>query len=94
MQFVEAVDYGDAKERFISGVAQIEQIGPGTVRISFYSATAAPDGGTENRIVHHQVWDLRDWLLNVSRFRQGREMIEATANASGNDRRYSVDIHH
>lgn len=94
MRFVEFVDYGEAKETFISGVAQIEQIAPGTVRVSFYSARATTEGTIENRIVHHQVWDLREWLANVIRFRQGRELIEASANASIWHGPLHVDVHH
>jgi hypothetical protein len=51
--FVEAVDLGDAPEIFISGISNIEQIGPGTVRFTFYSER-------ENcrRVVLHTIWDL------------------------------------
>lgn len=57
MEYVEAVDLGDAPEIFISGISKIEKIGPGTIRFTFYS-----ERDNCRKVVLHSIWDLRKWL--------------------------------
>jgi hypothetical protein len=54
--FAEAVDLGDAPEIFLSGISQVEQVGPGTVRFTFYSRR-----DNCNRVVLHAIWDAKGW---------------------------------
>jgi hypothetical protein len=70
MEYTEAVDIGDAPEIFISGIAKIEKIGPGTVRISFYS-----ERDNCRRIVLHQVWDLKRWLEEFTAVEDARGVL-------------------
>lgn len=57
VEYVDAVDLGDAPEIFISGVSKIEKIGPGTIRFTFYS-----ERDNCRRVVLHSVWDLQQWM--------------------------------
>lgn len=90
MRFVEAVDYGEAPEYFVGGVARIAQPSIGTVRITFYSRHEGADGAPEYRVVSHQVWDVADWLANVVNFRAGREAIQTAITT---DREHRVGVH-
>lgn len=59
----DAVDLGNAPEIYVTGIAKIEQIGPGTLRVSLYSKR-----GNEKVIVVHEIWDSRIWddAVNVA----------------------------
>lgn len=37
MKYTEAMDSGVAPEIFVSGISRIDKLGPGTVRLTFYS---------------------------------------------------------
>lgn len=63
MRFVKnTIDYGTAPEFNIGGIASVEQISPGQIRVSFFSTFHNADGVVENRIVAHHVWDRETWL--------------------------------
>jgi hypothetical protein len=56
----ETTDLG-APEYFVSGIADIAQVAPGTIRVSFY--TTREDG---NFIVCHQVWPAETWADSIN----------------------------
>lgn len=68
MVYEDAVDLGNAPEIFITGIAKIEQAGPGTLRVSLYSQR-----GNEKVIVVHEIWDARVWedAVNVAEDAKG-----------------------
>jgi hypothetical protein len=72
----DAVDYGDAHETFVSGICNITQIGPGTVRVSFYAVKEVDDVRLERKVVMHQIWDLTDWLKSLPIMRHGAEALK------------------
>lgn len=75
MDYAESIDIGDAPEIFISGISKIEQIGPGTVRITFYS-----ERDSCRRVVLHQVWDIKRWLGEFSVIEDARGALRYGPN--------------
>lgn len=80
MEFVgNIVDFGNAPEIRISGVARIELASPNIVRVAYYARHVAPDGKIENRIVAYLDWDREIWDSLVASFRAAKaELIGAT----------------
>ena len=68
MVYEDAVDLGNAPEIFITGIAKIEQIGPGTLRVSLYSQR-----GNEKIVVVHEIWDSKVWddAVNIAEDAKG-----------------------
>lgn len=82
MNYAEVVDIGDAPEVFITGISKIEQIGPGTIRITFYNQR-----DNCRRVVLHQVWDLKRWLEEFTAVEDARGVLLYGVN------RIDRDIH-
>ncbi len=62
MEFVSSiVDFGNAPEVRISGVARIELVSANVVRVAYYSEHTDANGKTENRIVVYLDWDREIW---------------------------------
>jgi hypothetical protein len=62
MRFADVVDTGYAPEIFVTGVAAITDIGPGVVRVTYFSEHEMMDGRIERRAVAHLVWPMEKWL--------------------------------
>lgn len=84
MEYVETVDLGDAPEIFISGISKIEQIGPGTVRFTFYS-----ERDNCKRVVLHTIWDLRKWIEEATVIEDARGMLRYGPNRVERDPAHS-----
>ena len=57
MQLVKATDFNDFTEAFVSGVANIEEIAPGVVRVSYFiDKEDTYEGDRERKIVDSQIW--------------------------------------
>jgi hypothetical protein len=70
MDFTEAVDLGDAPEIFLTGIKSVERLGPGTIRVSFYSQR-----DNCKRVVLHAVWDLQTWIEMAEQLNDIRGMM-------------------
>lgn len=57
MKYTEAMDSGVAPEIFVSGISRIDKLGPGTVRLTFYSQYEQG-----NHVVLHLVADAQQWV--------------------------------
>lgn len=75
LEFAECVDLGDAPEIFITGISKIEQIGPGTIRFTFYS-----ERDNCRRVVLHSVWDLKRWEQDSSSIEDARGALRYGPN--------------
>jgi hypothetical protein len=58
----EAVDYGDAREIFVSGYAMVTRVSAGVIRETFYTTRQLNDGTVEHRVTAHLLWDAGQWL--------------------------------
>jgi hypothetical protein len=71
MELVSAiVDFGNAQELHVDGIARVERISRNVVRVSYYTRHKAADGRVENRLVLHLDWDIDNWGKNCALFRQ------------------------
>ena len=73
MQFAnDVVDYGDAIETHVSGIASINKISEHMVRVTFYTQKGAAGGvgEIEKRVTIHLVWDMANWLLSQANVHQ------------------------
>lgn len=70
MKYAEAVDIGTAPELYLSGVAQVEQLGPGTVRVTFHSSR-----GEDNVVALYAVMDLDAFYENVARLEEAVQYL-------------------
>lgn len=70
MDLVEGTTDLGAPEFNVTGVARIERISPGQVRVSKYSRR--PDG---NYITHHEVWDYEVWQKAVVNYGKTMDII-------------------
>lgn len=76
MRFTEdVVNYGDAPEIYVSGVASVCQISQGTVRITFYTNHNREDGTVEKRVAQSQVWDHTEFMEIGAVFDQSRREL-------------------
>jgi hypothetical protein len=55
------VDFGNAQEIHVDGIARVERISRNMVRVSYFSRHKASDGRLENRLVLHIDWDIDVW---------------------------------
>lgn len=63
MQIVKAMDLNDVTEAFVSGVAGIDEIAPGVVRVSYFMEFEdSHDGDRQRKIVDHQLWSVPQLL--------------------------------
>lgn len=70
MDFIEdPIDQG-APEYNVTGIASIERISVGQVRVTKYARRKG-----ENFITHHEVWDLLAWLHDRSLNEEVRDII-------------------
>jgi hypothetical protein len=58
VNIIGAVDYGDAPEIYLSGIARVRCVSAGIVRVSCYADRERHDGKPERRIAMHALWDL------------------------------------
>jgi hypothetical protein len=65
----ETIDCSDEPDTFCSGVAGIERLGPGTVRVTFFSVREDDQGTAERFVVARQIWDLKEWQQAVALLR-------------------------
>ena len=66
MQLVKATDFNDFTEAFVSGVANIEEIAPGVVRVSYFiDKEDTHEGDRERKIVGSQIWSLPRLVDNL-----------------------------
>lgn len=62
MQFAEgAVDYGDAVETHVSGIASINKISEHMIRVTFFTEKGEGEN-FEKRTTVHLVWDMARWI--------------------------------
>lgn len=61
MDFVEFSDDGNIPDTHISGMARIERISPGMVRITEYVEHSYSDGSIDRRVITHRVMDVQVW---------------------------------
>jgi hypothetical protein len=60
------VDFGNAQEISVDGVARVTRVSPNKIRISYFTRHIGPNGRAENRIVLHTDWDATVWLTAVA----------------------------
>ena len=92
MDFIEEVTDLGAPEYAVTGVASIERISPGQVRVTKYSRRK--DG---NIITHHEVWDLFAWLHDRSLNEQVSDLISRmtpSVNQLADRGARNIDQHH
>ena len=66
MQLVKANDFNDVRDTFVTGVAGIDEIGPGVVRVSYFKEYEdAFDGGRQRKLVDSQLWSLPQLAENL-----------------------------
>jgi hypothetical protein len=66
MQLVKATDFNDVTDAFVSGVANIEEIAPGVVRVSYFiDKEDTYEGDRERKIVDSQIWSLPQLVDNL-----------------------------
>ena len=83
MVIVESTDYGTAPEIPVKGVASIERISPGQVRISYYVVHKGLAGEREARTILHVIWDRVELLQSIGVFQSVKEEIAAAQLADG-----------
>jgi hypothetical protein len=67
MELVDGVvDFGNAPEMSVDGVARVTRVSPNKIRVSYFTRHIGPGGRVENRIVLHTDWDVTVWLLAVA----------------------------
>ena len=88
MDFVPEVTDLGAPEIAITGIASIERISAGQVRVSYYSMRK--DGAI---VVAHMVWDLQAWLRLGAIEDQARDIIGRMAPPDGPDQERRREKH-
>lgn len=78
MDFVEELTDFGAPEYAVTGVASIERISAGQVRISKYSRRK--DG---NIVVFHEVWDYQTWRKSFPPYEEAMRLLERLGIGDG-----------
>ncbi len=66
MQLVKATDFKDVIDAFVNGVANMEEIAPGVVRVSYFiEKEDTYEGDRERKIVNSQIWWLPQLMDNL-----------------------------
>ena len=67
MQLVKATDFNDVTDAFISGVAGVDLIAPGVVRVSFFveKQDSEDEERRERKIADSQIWSLPQLRENL-----------------------------
>jgi hypothetical protein len=79
MQLVKANDFNDVTDAFVTGVAGIDEIGPGVVRVSYFMEfEERHDGDRERKIVDYQIWSLPQLMDNLLVMQKALKEIRAT----------------
>jgi hypothetical protein len=79
MQLVKANDFNDVTDAFVTGVAGIDEIGPGVVRVSYFMEfEESHDGDRERKIVDYQIWSLPQLMDNLLVMQKALKEIRAT----------------
>src|SRR5258708_15575420 len=66
MQLVKATDFKDVIDAFVNGVANMEEIAPGVVRVSYFiEKEDTYEGDRERKIVNSQIWSLPQLMDNL-----------------------------
>lgn len=69
MRFADCVDYGDALETHVSGIASVDRISEHMIRVTYYTEKTAA-GAVERRATIHLVWDMANWLVSQAAVHQ------------------------
>jgi hypothetical protein len=70
MQLTKADDLDDLIDIFVSGIAAIDEIAPGVVRVSYFKERRLcdwdeDDNGLKRKVVDHHIWSLPQLLGNL-----------------------------
>jgi hypothetical protein len=60
------VDFGNAPEMSVDGVARVSRVSPNKIRVSYFTRHVGANGRAENRLVLHTDWDMAVWLLVIA----------------------------
>jgi len=80
MELVEDVIDNGAPEYAVTGIAAIERISPGQVRVTKFMRRRG-----ENIVTHHEIWDLKLWLRALAPYEEAMRLI-ASMPAIENER--------
>ena len=71
------VDFGNAPEIHVDGIARIDLISPNIVRVTYFTRHIGPDGKVENRTALFVDWDADVWIQTVDRHAaEARQKVE------------------
>jgi hypothetical protein len=84
MQLTQADDLDDLYDIFVTGIAAIEEIAPGIVRVSYFKERRLLDWdeddarGLKRKVVDHHIWSLPQLADNLLTMQKALKEMRAT----------------